>query len=407
MRSVTSTTSGKPERNAAIIVAAGRGTRASAVADSPKQYVSIAGRPVLSHTLAPFLGHPQIHSVTVVIHPDDNEAYEAAAPIGHEKLQAPVAGGQTRQASVLQGLQALVGDAPDHVLIHDAARPFVTSQTISAVIDGLDATTGTIAALRVSDTLKRGDADQTIKGTVDRDHLWRALTPQGFRFRDIYEAHLAAANSGRSDFTDDASIAEFFGHDVTLIEDQPTNIKITTPGDFALAERLLETGPDDVRTGQGYDVHRFTDGDHVWLCGLKIPHTAALDGHSDADVAMHALTDAILGAIADGDIGQHFPPSDPQWQGAASDIFLKDAVGRVAARGGRITNVDVTIICEAPKIGPHRDAMRARLTDIMGLDIDRIGVKATTSERLGFTGRREGIAAMATATVVLPANRRT
>ncbi len=253
----------------------------------------------------------------------------------------------------------------------------------------------------VVDTLKHGAAgSQTILGTVARENLWRAQTPQGFRYQDILQAHLQAAASGRDDFTDDASIAEAAGFSVALVEGSERNFKITTPDDFKRAERMIEM-PAEFRTGTGFDVHKFDAGDHVWLCGVKVPHIATLSGHSDADVAMHALTDAIYGAIADGDIGAHFPPSDPQWKGAASYIFLEHARDRVKARGGKLINVDVTMMCEAPKIGPHRDAMRARLAEILEIDIDRVAVKATTTEQLGFPGRREGIAAMASATVRL------
>ena len=395
------TPNGTDKRTTAIIVAAGRGTRASGQNTEPKQYVNIFGRAVLWHTLRPFLTHPQIDQILVVIHPDDQHLYADAIPEGANKLLPPAHGGATRQASVLNGLAALADDPPSHVVIHDAARPFVTADVISGILGRLSDTPGAIAALPVVDTLKRALPADRIEQTVDRTHLWRASTPQAFRFHDIYQAHRAAERSQRDNFTDDASIAEFAGHAVALVEDDPTNIKITTPGDFALAERLLRQPSPETRVGQGFDVHSFTTGSHVTLCGVDIPHDAALKGHSDADVAMHAITDALLGAIADGDIGQHFPPTDPQWAGAASHIFLEDAARRVQQRGGQITSIDVTIVCEAPKIGPHRDAMRERLAEILALDVSRIAVKATTSERLGFTGRREGIAALATATVAL------
>ncbi len=388
----------------AVIVAAGRGSRATTATSGPKQYEQLASQSILQRSLQPFLEHPGISSVLVVIHPDDRPLYDAAVS-RHSKLLDPVFGGATRQDSVFLGLQALEERKPDQVMIHDAARPFLSISTIDNLLDALKANTGAISALTVSDTLKRqsDEAIPTITATVDRSSLWRALTPQAFDFAKILNAHvLANANSGQT-YTDDASIAEAAGMKVALVEGDPQNFKITTPGDLALAEQLLAARVPEPRVGQGYDVHRFAEGTYVTLCGVDIPHSHRLDGHSDADVAMHALTDAILGAIGDGDIGQHFPPSDEQWRGAASEIFLKDAVQRVASIGARISNVDVTIVCEQPKVGPHRDAMRTRLAELLGIEIARVGVKATTSERLGFTGRSEGIAAMATATILAPA----
>lgn len=388
----------------AVIVAAGRGSRATTATSGPKQYEQLAGQSILQRSLQPFLDHADISSVLVVIHPDDRPLYDAAVS-RHSKLLDPVFGGATRQDSVFLGLQALAERMPDQVMIHDAARPFLSISTIDNLLDALKGNTGAISALPVSDTLKRQSDETipTITATVDRSSLWRALTPQAFDFAKILNAHvLASANSGQT-YTDDASIAEAAGMKVALVEGDPQNFKITTPGDLVLAEQLLAARMPEPRVGQGYDVHRFAEGTYVTLCGIDIPHRYRLDGHSDADVAMHALTDAILGAIGDGDIGQHFPPSDEQWRGAASEIFLKDAVQRVAVIGARISNVDVTIVCEQPKVGPHRDAMRARLAELLGIEIARVGVKATTSERLGFTGRSEGIAAMATATILAPA----
>ena len=382
----------------AIIVAAGRGTRAGRNDGLPKQYVRFGGVTLLDHTLGVFCGSDDIDAIQVVIHADDRAAYENCTRIHHDKVLAAVTGGATRQESVRFGLESVADHGPRFVLIHDAARPFCAVDDIARVIAPLKEHAGTILAQPVADTLKRSGSDNAVEETVARTGLWRAQTPQAFRFREILDAHRQAAD--RSDFTDDASIAEAAGLSVVLVESTTHNTKITTPGDMGLADRLLERRGMDVRTGQGFDVHRFADGDYVCLCGVNIPHTQRLDGHSDADVAMHALTDAILGAIGDGDIGQHFPPSDEKWRGAASDIFLRDACRRVFALGARLTNVDVTIICEAPKIGPHREVMRERLADILGIELARVGVKATTSERLGFTGRREGIAAMATATVV-------
>ena len=388
-------------RSAALIVAAGRGSRA--VTDKGvKQYVSIGGEAVIAHALRAFLDHPRIGQVQVVIHRDDEGLYEAAvAGLAGAKLAPPVPGGETRQASVRLGLEALTAWHPETVLIHDAARPFVSRDDIDGVLDGLAQAAGAIVAVPVVDTLKRAGGTGAISETVARDGLWRAQTPQGFRFDDILAAHRWAAASGRDDFTDDASIAEARGLEVRLVHGSERNFKITTHADFARAEREIRQGMVETRFGTGFDVHAFGAGESVTLCGVVIPFDRGLSGHSDADVAMHALTDAIYGAIAEGDIGAHFPPSDPQWKGASSDIFLAHARERVAARGGRIVNVDVTILCEFPKVGPHRDAMRARLAEILKIDIGRVAVKATTTERLGFTGRGEGIAAMAAATVTL------
>ncbi len=389
-------------KSVALIVAAGRGTRASAHANRPKQYVRLAGQSLLAHTLGVFAAHPAIDGIKVVIHPDDVERYAQCSAGFGQQLLPPVFGGNTRQGSVRRGLDALAAIAPDYVLIHDAARPFVSPATITNVLDALTTAEGAIAAHPLSDTIKRESCENAghIAATLERTGLWRAATPQGFRFDTIRRAHTLLA-SDPSVFTDDAAIAERAGINVALVMSNPDNFKITTAGDFTLAERYLTPPAADVRTGQGFDVHRFCDGDHVWLGGIKIAHTQSLMGHSDADVALHALTDAVLGAIGAGDIGQHFPPSDPQWRGAASDIFLADAAQRVSRRGARITNVDLTIICETPKIDPHRDAIRARLSAILELAPERINIKATTTETLGFTGRREGIAALATATVVL------
>ncbi|MFY0615454.1 MAG: bifunctional 2-C-methyl-D-erythritol 4-phosphate cytidylyltransferase/2-C-methyl-D-erythritol 2,4-cyclodiphosphate synthase [Hyphomicrobiaceae bacterium] len=387
----------------AIVVAAGRGSRAM-TERGVKQYVEIGGLSVLARALAPFLAHPLISRVQVVIHADDVDLYEkAVVGVASDKLLVPICGGATRQTSVLAGLRSVASVKPDAVLIHDAARPFVSASDIDGVFAALGHHAGAIVAVPVVDTLKRGRGEPaTIDATIERRSLWRAQTPQGFRFADILSAHEAAAGSNREDFTDDASIAEAAGLRVALVEGSERNFKITTAADFARARKELKMTT-EYRTGSGFDVHKFTNGDHVWLCGVKVPHTASLAGHSDADVAMHALTDAIYGALAEGDIGAHFPPSDPQWKGAASDIFLSHARDRIAARGGTLVNVDVTMMCEAPKIGPHRDAMRARLAKILEIDVARVAVKATTTEGLGFPGRREGIAATATATVRLEA----
>ena len=384
----------------AIIVAAGRGARAGA--GGPKQYRDLAGKAVLARTAVAFLDHPRIDAVRVIIHRDDSEEYETAMGplLAQEKLLPPVTGGAERQDSVRLGLESFAEDAPARILIHDAARPFIDAPTISRVIDALDDVDGAIAALPVHDTLKRADGD-TIETTVPRDALWRAQTPQGFRFEKILAAHRAA--EGQT-LTDDAAVAEAAGVTVRLIAGSPDNMKITQAEDFGMAELILgrKNSQMEYRTGHGFDVHAFEDGTAVMICGVEIPYEKKLKGHSDADVGMHALTDAIFGAIGEGDIGDHFPPSDPQWKGAASRIFLERARDRVADRGGAVTHCDVTLICEEPKIGPHRDAMRAALAAILEIEPARISVKATTTEQLGFTGRREGVAAMATATVALP-----
>jgi 2-C-methyl-D-erythritol 4-phosphate cytidylyltransferase/2-C-methyl-D-erythritol 2,4-cyclodiphosphate synthase len=381
---------------AALVVAGGRGLRAGG--PMPKQYRTIAGVPVIRPSLECFLGHSAIGLVQTVIHPDDAALY--AASVAGLDLSAPVSGGATRQASVLAGLEALASRNPKLVLIHDAARPYLSAALVSRAIAAGQQTGAAIPGLPVTDTVKSVDVAGKITATLDRTALRSVQTPQVFDFDTLLAAHRKAAAAGRDDFSDDAGLAEWAGIAVHVFPGETSNMKLTTEDDFARAEAMRALA--DIRTGNGYDVHAFGSGDHVWLGGVKIPHTHTLSGHSDADVGLHALVDAILGALADGDIGSHFPPSDPQWKGAASDQFLKYAVERVQKRGGIISHLDLTIVCEAPKIGPHRDAMRARIAEIAGLTIDRVGVKATTSEQLGFTGRREGIAALATATVRLP-----
>jgi 2-C-methyl-D-erythritol 4-phosphate cytidylyltransferase/2-C-methyl-D-erythritol 2,4-cyclodiphosphate synthase len=347
-----------------------------------------------------FASNPAVSDVQVVIHAEDLEIYRESVPAGSATVRPPVYGGETRQASVLAGLEALGSIAPDAVLIHDAARPFVELKTIERVITALETSPAAIAALPVPDTLKRAAPDGSIGETIDRRGLWAAQTPQGFHFDVILAAHRRAAQAGRDDFTDDAAVAEWAGIPVKLVEGNTGNVKLTTAEDIEAADRKLsEYVP---RVGTGFDVHRFCPGDHIWLGGVRIAHSHALEGHSDADVVLHALTDALLGAIGDGDIGQHFPPSDPKWKGAASRVFLEDAARRVKAACGRIGNVDVTVLAEAPRVGPHRTAMQALIGEVLGLPANRIGIKATTTESMGFTGRREGIAAMATATVFLP-----
>ena len=402
-------TGSSPLRVAAVIVAAGSGIRAGGAGGLPKQYQAIGGKSLLAWTIDRFLAHAGIGRIVVVIHRDSHDLYDAAV-LPRQRTEArllpPVDGGATRQASVRAGLEALAADPPDAVLIHDAARPYVSLAILDRTLDALSGSDAVLVAMPLHDTIKRAGGDGVILDTVPRDGLWSAQTPQAFRFATIHAAHARAAAEGRQDFTDDAAVAEWAGQPVRVVPGEAGNIKITTAADLATADRkahmdrLLDLA--DIRVGTGYDVHSFEPGDHVTLAGVTIPHSARLNGHSDADVALHALTDAILGAIGDGDIGQHFPPSDARWRGADSALFLRDAAARVAARGGIIAHADLSIIAEAPKIGPHREAMRARVAEILGLTIDRVGVKATTNEKLGFVGRREGIAAIATATIRLP-----
>lgn len=381
-------------RAAVVIVAAGRGLRAGGPV--PKQFVRLGGIPVLRRSVLAFVGLPEINEIVIVIHPGDQAQAEAAlVGLGQVRL---IRGGATRQASVRAGLLALRDSAPDAVLIHDAARPFVTSATVLELLAALARTEGAIPAAAVNDTLKSG-SDGLITGTVPREALWRAQTPQAFRYRAIAAAHDAFADE---DLTDDAAVAERAGLNVAIVPSPATNFKLTTPEDFQMAEALVAASQGDIRTGSGFDVHQFGPGDHLWLCGIRIPHSNGLVGHSDADAGLHALTDAILGAIGEGDIGVHFPPSDPKWKGAASDRFLAHAADLVRAKRGTISHCDVTLICETPKIGPHRDAMRARISQILDVPLDRVSVKATTTEKLGFTGRKEGLAAQAIATVRLP-----
>jgi 2-C-methyl-D-erythritol 4-phosphate cytidylyltransferase/2-C-methyl-D-erythritol 2,4-cyclodiphosphate synthase len=359
---------------------------------------------MLTRTIAAFAGHPAIDEILVVIHPDDAARYQAASAPFAGRLLSPVMGGARRQDSVRAGLEALQSQHPDAVLIHDAARPFADAGLISRVIAKLDGHAGALPCLPVTDTLKRGQSGR-VTGTVAREDLWRAQTPQGFTFETILAAHRKAAGAPALAFTDDAAIAEWFGLDVALVEGSEHNRKLTTAEDLTIADQTLQAGAapaGSVRVGSGYDVHALGPGDAVILCGVRIPHSKMLVGHSDADVGLHALTDALLGAIADGDIGVHFPPSDDRWRGAASDIFLKAAADKIAARGGQIVHVDVTLLCEAPRIGTYREAMRAAMAGTLGIDVSQVSIKATTNEGLGFVGRGEGIAAMATATVRVP-----
>jgi 2-C-methyl-D-erythritol 4-phosphate cytidylyltransferase/2-C-methyl-D-erythritol 2,4-cyclodiphosphate synthase len=383
---------------AAIVVAAGRGLRAGG--DVPKQFRRIGGEMMLSRTLSMLVEAPNVDFVQSVIRPEDIDLFQAAT--AKLRLLPPVFGGATRQASVRAGLEALEPRKPDIVLVHDAARPFATPALIARAIAAAEKTGAAIPALPIADTVKTADDAGFVDKTLDRNALRLIQTPQGFAFKPLLEAHRRAHAEGRDDFTDDAALAEWAGMKVAMFEGEPGNIKITSPGDFARAEAMQFASLGDVRTGMGIDVHAFGSGDHVTIGGIRIPHERALTGHSDADVALHALVDAILGALAEGDIGAHFPPSDPQWRGASSDRFLAFAVERVKARGGMIAHLDLTIVCESPRIGPHRDAMRENIARLADIDCGRVAVKATTSERLGFTGRGEGIAAHAIATVRLP-----
>ncbi|MGR3371133.1 MAG: bifunctional 2-C-methyl-D-erythritol 4-phosphate cytidylyltransferase/2-C-methyl-D-erythritol 2,4-cyclodiphosphate synthase [Sagittula sp.] len=373
-------------RTAILIVAAGRGTRAGGAL--PKQWQDVAGRPVARWTLEAMSG---FGSLAMVIHPEDQARAEAVCVGLDVRL---VHGGAERSTSVRNGLEALSGEGFDAVLIHDVARPCVPAETVQAVLDALHTAPAAAPALAVTDALWTAE-DGHVSGTRDRSGLFRAQTPQGFRFDGILAAHRAFVGVA----ADDVEVARAAGMEVRVTPGSERNIKITTPEDFSRASNMLR-GTMDVRTGNGYDVHAFEEGDHVILCGVRIPHTRNLKGHSDADVGMHAVTDALYGALAEGDIGRHFPPSDPQWKGAASEIFLTHAVDLARTRGFRIGNVDLTLICERPKIGPHAAEMTKEMSRIMNLEPDRISIKATTSERLGFTGREEGIAAIATATLV-------
>jgi len=392
------------ETTGVVIVAAGRGERAGQSAEGPKQYRRIGGVPVIRRTIEAFARHPGIDVIAVAIHPDDEELFRASAGDLADACIA-VIGGATRQESTRLGLLALAGRGLDNVLVHDAARPFIDDELISRVIEGIADGVGSLPALPVSDTLKKAATDGRVEETVPRDRLHAAQTPQGFRFGDLLLAHERAQTEGRGgDFTDDAAIAEWAGMPVRLVAGSPDNMKITWARDIEMANARLGTNAafPDVRTGNGYDVHAFAPGDHVTLCGVAIPHDGRLEGHSDADVGLHALTDALLATCGAGDIGTHFPPSDMRWKGAASRIFVEEAVRIVRERGGRIANADVTLIAEAPKIGPHRAAMTAAMSAMLGISPDRVSVKATTNEKLGFVGRAEGIAAIATATVVYP-----
>ncbi|MGB1007027.1 MAG: bifunctional 2-C-methyl-D-erythritol 4-phosphate cytidylyltransferase/2-C-methyl-D-erythritol 2,4-cyclodiphosphate synthase [Thalassobaculaceae bacterium] len=374
-------------------MAAGSGQRLGGAV--PKQYQALGDRAVLRHAIDNLLADPRVAGVQVVIDPAHRALYGAA--VAGLDLPPPALGGASRQESVRAGLAALAAAAPDVVLIHDAARPFLTGDVLDRLFTGLTQYDGAVAALPVVDSLKRG-ADGQIAADVDRAGLWRAQTPQAFDFTAIHEAHRTTADDPA--LTDDAAVARGAGLTVALVDGDEALFKITTPADLVRARHWLGlAAARQIRVGQGFDVHRFGAGDHVILGGVKIPHDHGLIGHSDADVALHALTDAVLGALADGDIGQHFPPSDPRWKDADSRVFLRHAGARVAAAGGRITHIDLTIIAERPRIGPHRPAMVRHIADTLALADNQVSVKATTTERLGAMGRGEGLAALALCTV--------
>jgi 2-C-methyl-D-erythritol 4-phosphate cytidylyltransferase/2-C-methyl-D-erythritol 2,4-cyclodiphosphate synthase len=389
----------------ALIVAAGRGSRAGG--GVPKQYRLLAGRPVLARTLESFLTHPLVDRVCVVIHPDDNGPYDTAvaslAPPLAKRLTPPAKGGETRQDSVRIGLEGLGEPDGAVVLVHDAARPFVDAALIDRAI-GAGESGAAVPGVPVTDTIKMIDPDGDVAVTPDRSSLRAIQTPQAFRYGPLLAAHRRAAEAGLHGFTDDGALAEWAGLTVQVFEGEPHNIKLTHPADFAEAERRLkdEAMTYVTRLGTGFDVHAFAQGDHVWLGGVRVPHDRGVLAHSDGDVILHALTDAVLGALADGDIGTHFPPSGAQWRGASSDRFLAHAVGLVRQRGGIVDHLDTTLLCETPRLGPHREAMRQRIAEIAGLRLDQVSLKATTTEKLGFIGRREGIAAQAAATIRLP-----
>ncbi len=383
---------------AAVIVAAGRGLRAGG--GVPKQYRAIPGGTAIERSLAAFATHGEVSLIQPVIHPDDQDTFRRFSSAF--EFLPPVFGGATRQDSVRSGLEALAGRTPDIVLIHDAARPFAAAALISRAIAAAAQSGAAVPVLPVADTVKTVDAQGRVTGTLDRSLLRAVQTPQAFGFAAIADAHRRAQKAARDDFTDDAALAEWAGMPVTTFAGEAGNVKLTTPEDFLRAETISLSDLGDVRTGFGTDVHQFIDGDHIWLGGVKIPHSRGVTGHSDADVVLHSLVDAILGAISDGDIGVHFPPSDPKWRGASSDQFLAFAVERVRARGGLIAHLDITVVCEAPRVGPHRDAMRARIAEIAGISPERVAIKATTSEKMGFTGRGDVNVACAHATVRLP-----
>jgi len=378
-------------KTAAILVAAGRGERAGS--GVPKQYRQLAGKTVLERTLEVFSAHPDIGPIVVVINPADQGFY---ASIQGDHRYVP--GGATRTASVLAGLATLESEAPDKILIHDAARPFVSHEIISSVITALEDTPAALPVLPLADAILAHEHG-VMQASVDRDQLRAAQTPQGFHYGALMNAYKAHGDGAAHD---DASVALAAGLKVTLVDGSSDNFKLTTPADFERAKTMLGKPDMTYVTGQGFDVHRLEASDHMYLCGVRLDQEFGLVGHSDADVGLHALTDAILGAAGEGDIGQHFPPTDPQWKGAPSDRFLEHACQLLKNAGGELVNADVTLICERPKVGPYREEMRARVAGLLGLAVRRVNIKATTTEKLGFTGRREGVAAQAIVTARMP-----
>ncbi|MGE4561666.1 MAG: bifunctional 2-C-methyl-D-erythritol 4-phosphate cytidylyltransferase/2-C-methyl-D-erythritol 2,4-cyclodiphosphate synthase, partial [Rhodospirillales bacterium] len=378
----------------ALVLAGGVGSRLGG--EIPKQYLDLSGRALLCHSVQTFLDHPAIDEVRCVIRSEDQKLYKSA--VGGLPILKPVTGGENRQESTRLGLESLAKTSPETVLIHDAARPFVDFATINRTLAGLLDHAAALPAVPLSDTLKRSDGLRVVD-TIERDGLWRAQTPQGFRYQQILAAHQAMAGEA---LTDDATVAARAGLEITLVMGSENNMKITTADDLQRARRMLVGNAFDVRVGIGFDVHRFGLGNEIMLCGIAVPSDRGLEGHSDADVGLHAVTDALLGAVAAGDIGTHFSPSDSQWCDTPSDVFVRHAADFVRSKDGEISHIDITIICEHPKITPHRAAMMVRIAKILDIGDDRVNVKATTTEGLGFTGRGDGIAVQALATVRLP-----
>jgi 2-C-methyl-D-erythritol 4-phosphate cytidylyltransferase/2-C-methyl-D-erythritol 2,4-cyclodiphosphate synthase len=391
---------------AAIIVAAGRGLRAGE--GLPKQFRSVGGVPVIARSINALLSAPEVALGVVVIHEVDRAPYDEC--LSHvdsrcrEKLLPPVSGGETRQDSVRSGLDALRGSPPEIVLVHDAARPFASVELVGAAIEAGRKSGAAIPGIPVADTIKLMDEDGRVVETLQRSRLRAVQTPQSFAYKRLLDAHHRAVSANLRSFTDDGALIEWAGFPVLIFPGDPANVKLTHPADFERAGAVATSSPEALvtRLGTGLDVHAFGEGDHVMLGGVRVPHSRGVIAHSDGDVVLHALTDAILGALADGDIGIHFPPSDPQWKGASSDRFLAYAADRVRSRRGIIDHLDVTLLCEAPRLAPHREAMRSRIAEIAGIPIAHVSLKATTTEKLGFTGRGEGLAAQAAATVRLP-----
>jgi 2-C-methyl-D-erythritol 4-phosphate cytidylyltransferase/2-C-methyl-D-erythritol 2,4-cyclodiphosphate synthase len=390
-------------KTAALIVAAGRGLRAGG--EVPKQYQLLGGMSILERTIRALREAAGIAQALVVIHPDDADRYEAVtasiARLTPDFLLPPAFGGPTRQQSVRAGLEALARTPPDIVLIHDAARPFLSTALVARAIEAARKHGAAVPGIPVNDTIRRLGGGRAYGETLPRESLRAIQTPQAFAFAEIKEAHARAAAAGLDAFTDDGGLAEWAGLEVHVFEGEAENTKLSLPSDFAHAARHVKALT-ETRTGLGFDVHAFSEGSFIMLGGVRIDHDRGVLAHSDGDVLLHALTDAVLGALGDGDIGTHFPPSDPRWKDMASHLFLEDAVGRATRRGGRVLHLDATVVCEAPRLAPHREAIRASIAEIAGVGLSRVSVKATTSERLGFAGRREGIMAQAVATLELP-----